>query len=123
MDVLQNVCPDHCVQVCVHEVEHKVDVAVVLGADHVLQSNDVFVASQFLQEDNLAEGALCVRGVLEGVEVLLESDDFLCAFVDRLPDNAVSTFAYKCVSSCTSYPVSTGFRTSSARAPRSPLSF
>jgi hypothetical protein len=93
VDVLENVGADDRVQVCVHEVEDQVDVSVVLGADHVLQPDDVLVPSQLLQEDDFTEGALCVRGVLEGVEVLFKRDDLLGALVDGLPDNAVGALA------------------------------
>jgi hypothetical protein len=37
---------------------------------------------------------LGVGGILEGVEVFLERDDFLGAFVDCLPDNSVGALSY-----------------------------
>ena len=80
-------------QVSVHEVENEVNVAIVFSANHILQSNDVLMACQLLQKDDLAEGSLCVRGVLEGVEVLFKGHDFLCSLVDGLPDDAIRTLA------------------------------
>jgi len=71
MDVFQNVGSDHRVQISVHEIKHQVDITVVFGADHILQANDIFVARQFLQEDDLAEGALRVSRILKCVEVFL----------------------------------------------------
>jgi len=91
VDVFEDVGTDDGVQVGVHEVEHEVDVTIVLSADHVLKTDYVFVPSQLLQEDDLAEGALSIRGVLESVEVLFERDDFLGALVNRLPDDAVGS--------------------------------
>ena len=44
VDVFQDVGSDNCMKVCVHEVEHEVDVFVILCSDHVLQSNDIFMA-------------------------------------------------------------------------------
>ena len=94
VDIFQNVRADYSVQICVHEVEDQVDVAVVFGAHHVLQTDDVLVSGQFLKENNLAEGALRVCSVLESVKVFLECHDFLGALVDCLPHNTVSTLAY-----------------------------
>ena len=37
VDLLQDVGPDHCVQVCLHVVKDKVDVLVILSLDHVQQ--------------------------------------------------------------------------------------
>jgi hypothetical protein len=51
------------------------------------------VTDQFLQENDLTKGALSVSGILEGVEVFLERDDFLCALVDCLPDNSVGALS------------------------------
>lgn len=44
VDVLENVCSDNGVQICVHEVEYEVNIPIVLGPDYILESNDVFVA-------------------------------------------------------------------------------
>jgi hypothetical protein len=32
-------------QICIHKVKHQVNIAVVLGADHILQTDDVLVAN------------------------------------------------------------------------------
>jgi hypothetical protein len=93
VDVFENVGTDYGVQVGVHEVEHQVDVAVVFRPDHVLEADDVLVSRQLLEEDDLSEGTLGVGGVLECIEVLLESDDFLGSFVNGLPDDTVGTLA------------------------------
>ena len=44
VNILKNVSSNNRVQISVHEVEHEVDVAIVLGSDCVLQTNDVLVA-------------------------------------------------------------------------------
>ena len=93
VDVFQYICPDDRVQVGVHEVENKVDVAIVLSPNHILEPDNVLVASKFLEEDNLTESPLSIRGVLEGVEVLLESDNLLGSLVNGLPHNSVSSLA------------------------------
>lgn len=90
VDVFEDVGADDGVEVGVHEVEDEVDVTIVFSSDHILKADDVFVARQFLEEDDLTEGALRVGGVLEGVEVLLQRDDFFGALVNGLPDYAVS---------------------------------
>lgn len=78
-------------QIRVHEVEHQVDVPVILGSNYVLQTNDILVAGKLLQEDDLSERALGIGSILERVEVLLERHDLLGPLVNRLPDNTIST--------------------------------
>jgi hypothetical protein len=56
VDGLHDVGPDDCVQVGLHEVEHQVDVLVVLGLEDVEEGDDVGVAVEFLQEDDLSRG-------------------------------------------------------------------
>ena len=95
VDIFEDVRTDHSVQVGVHEVEDKVDVAVVFGANYILEPNYVLMASQLLQKDNLTEGALGVSSVLECVEVLLEGDNLLCPFVNRLPNDTIGSLSYE----------------------------
>jgi len=94
VNVFQDVGADNCVQVSIHEVEHQVDVPIILCADHILQPDDVFVAGQLLQENDFSERALGVRRILEGIEVLLQGNDLFRALVDGLPDNSVCSFTY-----------------------------
>jgi hypothetical protein len=42
-------------EVCLHEVEDEVDVLVVLGLEDAEEGDDVGVAVEFLQEDDLGE--------------------------------------------------------------------
>ena len=86
---LEDVGADDGVEVGLHVVEDEVDVLVVLRLQHVLQPDDVLVPRQPLQVHDLAEGALRVGGVLEGVEDLLEGDRLLVLLVDRLEDDGV----------------------------------
>jgi hypothetical protein len=80
-------------QVSIHEVEDEVDVPVVFGADHVLEADDVLVAVQFLQEDDLAERPLGVCCVLERVEVLLKRHDVFSLLINCFPNNTISSLA------------------------------
>ena len=59
------------VEVGLHELEEEVDVLVVVGADGLVQLDDVGVVELF-QDLDFAEGALGVGGVLEGVVDLLQ---------------------------------------------------
>ena len=95
VDIFEDVGTDDSVKISVHEVEDEVDISVVFCADYVLQANNVLVASQLLQEDDLAERALRVSSVLESVEVLLEGDDLLGALVDGLPHDTVRSLSYR----------------------------
>ena len=90
VDVFEDIGTDDGVEIGIHKVEDEVDVTIVFSSDHVLKADDVLVTGQLLEEDDLTEGALGVGGVLEGVEVLLQRDDFFGALVNGLPDNAVS---------------------------------
>lgn len=77
-----------------HVLKEEVDVLVVIGLHDVKKSNNVLVVSELLQEDDLAEGALGVRGVLKGAEDLLQGEDLVCLLVLNLPDNAVGLNIY-----------------------------
>lgn len=115
VNIFQDIGSDHCVQVGVHKVEYQVDVAIILGSHHILQSNNVFVAGQFLQEDDLTEGALGVCCVLEGIEVLFERHNLLGPLVNSFPHDTVSSLAYRIVITLDwrqTYLISGGFRTS-----------
>ena len=93
MDLFQDVGTDDGVEVGIHEVENEIDISVVFRSDDVLEPDDVFMADELLQEDDLTEGSLCIGRVLEGVKVLLESDNLLSALVNSFPDDSVGTLA------------------------------
>lgn len=38
VDVLQDVCPYDCMQVCLHIIKDQVDVFVILSLEHILKS-------------------------------------------------------------------------------------
>lgn len=59
-------------EICLHELEDKVEILVIFCADDLVELDDVGVI-EFLEEDDLAEGALSVGGMLESIEDLLES--------------------------------------------------
>ena len=71
MDVFKDVGANDCVQVGVHEIKYQVYVSVVLGTDHILEADDVFMSRQFLQEDDLSKSALCVSRILKCIKVFL----------------------------------------------------
>lgn len=58
-------------EICLHELEDEVEILVIFCADDLVQLDDVGVV-ELLQEDDLAEGALGIGGMLEGIEDLLE---------------------------------------------------
>ena len=91
VDVFQDVCADNRMQVSIHEVKKQVNVSVILCSNHVLEPNDVFMACQLLQEDDLAESTLGICCILEGIKVLFKRNNLLGPLVDSLPDNAISS--------------------------------
>ena len=78
-------------QISVHEVEDQVNIPVVFSAYHILQPNNVLMASQLLQENNLTESSLGICRVLKGIEVLLEGDNLLRPLVNSFPHDTVGT--------------------------------
>lgn len=95
VDIFEDVGTDDSVKISVHEVEDEVNVTIVFSADYVLKANNVLVTSQLLQEDDLAERALRVSGVLESVEVLFKGDNLFGALVDGLPHDTVRSLSYR----------------------------
>lgn len=53
MDGLHDVGPNDGVEVGLHEIEHQVDILVVLGFEDIEQRDDVGVPVELLQEDDL----------------------------------------------------------------------
>ena len=95
VDIFEDVGTDDSVKISVHEVEDEVNVTIVFSADYVLKANNVLVTSQLLQEDDLAERALRVSGVLESVEVLFKGDNLFGALVDGFPHDTVRSLSYR----------------------------
>ena len=94
VDVLEDVSSDNSMEIGIHEIEHQIDVAIVFSTDNILQSNDVLVTNQLLQEDDFTEGTLCISCILESIKVLLYGHNLLGSLVDSLPDDAVSSLSY-----------------------------
>lgn len=94
VNVLEDIGPNNSMQISVHEVKDEVNISVVLSSDYVLQSDNVFMSRQLLQEDDLSESPLCISCVLERVEVLFESHDVLCLLVDGFPDDTIGSLTY-----------------------------
>lgn len=95
VDVFENVGSDDGVQIGIHEVEHQVNVSVIFRPNDILQTDDVLVTRQLLEENDLSESSLCIGGILKGVKVLLEGYDLFGALVDRFPDNTISSLTCK----------------------------
>ena len=100
MDVLHDVCSYDRVQVGLHEVEHQVDVLIVLCFQDVEERDDIGMSVEFLQEDDLdmgkmylSVGALCIGGVLECVEDFLQCHCLSCLLVYCFPDHPICAFA------------------------------
>lgn len=63
VNVFEEVGTDDSVQIRLHEVEHKVEVLIVFGADDVEESDDVGMACEFLQEHDLIGSSSTSRKV------------------------------------------------------------
>ena len=93
VDVLQDVGSNNSMQVSIHEIEYEVYIAIVFSSDHILQSDYIFVASQFLQKDDLTKSSLGVCGVLKSVKVLFKGNNFLSSLINGLPDDTVCSLS------------------------------
>ena len=82
--------PDSVVKVSFHVFEHQVQILIVFGPHHLLEPDDGAVL-QFVEEGNLAEGALGVGGVLECIEYFLEGEGLSGLAVGDLPDVSVGS--------------------------------
>jgi hypothetical protein len=65
--------PYGIMKVGLHELEDKVEILIIFSPNDLVQFDYVGVV-KLLQEGDLAEGALCVGGVLEGIEDLFECE-------------------------------------------------
>lgn len=89
MHVLEYSLADDVMQICFHEFEEQIDILIVVGANGIVELDDVGML-ELLQNLDLAVGALGVGGVLEGVEDLLQSHHLLRPLVLHLPHVTVS---------------------------------
>ena len=94
VDIFQDIRADDCVKVCIHEVKHQVYVPIVLGPNHVLQTDYILVAGQLLQEYDLSKCALSVCCILKSIKVLFKSNYLLRLLVNCFPHNTVCTLPY-----------------------------
>lgn len=63
---------------------------------------------EFLQENDFSEGSLSVSGILKCIKILLQGYNLVGFFVNGLPHNTISSFAYIQLSNG-SYLASEGF--------------
>lgn len=81
-------------KVSVHEIEYEINISVIFSPDNILQTNDVLMARELLEEDDLSECTLGICCILKSIKVLLQRYDILGLLIDCLPDNTVSTLPY-----------------------------
>lgn len=93
MDVFQYVGSNDSMQISIHEIEHEVYIAIIFSSDHILQSDYILMARQFLQKDDLTKSPLCISCILESIKILLECDNLLRSLIDGLPDDAIGTLS------------------------------
>lgn len=56
MDALHDIGPDDRVQIGLHEVEHEVDILIVLCFEDIEEGDDIGMSVELLQEDDLDGG-------------------------------------------------------------------
>lgn len=87
--LFQQALADYREEVALHVREDQVDVAVVVGFYYVFELHEVWVGLQFLEDADLAVGALCVFYVTESIEYFFQGEDLLGFFANHLPDVSV----------------------------------
>lgn len=92
VDVLQDLLPDRIVQVGFHELEHQVQILIVVRFDHIMQFYNIGVV-ELVQEHDFPEGTLRIRGMLESIEDLLKRHCLLGFPVGHFPDVPVGPAA------------------------------
>lgn len=80
-------------KISIHEVKYQVDVSIVLGPDHILESDNILMAVQLLKENDFSESSLSISRILEGVKIFLKCNDVLRLLVDGFPHNTVGALA------------------------------
>ena len=94
VDFFQNISTNDCVQVGVHEIEYQIYILVVLCSDYVLETNNIFMSSKFLQKNDFPKRPLRIGCILKGIKVFLERNNFFSSLVDSFPDDAVCALAF-----------------------------
>ena len=92
MHALQDGLAHQGVQVCLHVIEKKIQVLVVLCPYYSVQFDYVIVI-QLVQDRNFAVGALCIHIIVKGVKYLLKSAFLAIFFVDYLPYVSIGSTA------------------------------
>ena len=67
MNILENPLCDHIVQICLHELENKVNIPIIVSFDGVEKLNYVYVVN-LPKNFNLSVCPLSICGVLESIE-------------------------------------------------------
>lgn len=93
VDILEDSFRNDVVEVCFHVLEEQINVFVIVGADGVIEFNDVRVF-QLLQDLYFSKGTLGVSGMLKGIEDLFESEYSFGGFFLYLPDVAIGSRAH-----------------------------
>lgn len=68
VDLLEDASADDDVQVCLHIVKYQIEILVILCLYYIEQSDDVFVAVQFLQEHYFPKCSLRICCVMKCIE-------------------------------------------------------
>ena len=93
VNISEDACSYHSMEVCLHMVKGEVDVSIILSLDDMLKTNDILVAAEQLQVHDFPEGPLGVHAVSEGVEALLQGHHGSGPLLDGFPHHSVGTLA------------------------------
>ena len=89
---LQNSLSDQSKQIDVHVLEYQVNIDVIIGANDLLQLDNVRMF-QFHEKHDLSVGSLSICRVIKGVKIFFKSFNFLVLVVDYFPYMTVGATA------------------------------
>ena len=91
--LFKNSFPYQSEKIDVHMLKYEVDIDVIIGANDLLQLDDVGV-SELHEKHDFAIGALSVGGVIKSIEIFFKGFYFFIFVVNYFPDVSVGPGTY-----------------------------
>ena len=86
--LFQNIWPHNRMQICLHKLEHQVQVLLILGLDYSVKLDNIIMI-ELLKYRNFTVGPLGVNRITKCIEHLLKGITFMSSLLLYLPNMAV----------------------------------
>jgi len=100
----------HSEYILTHKFKHKVDVFIIFSLNDIMQPDDIWMISKFLQEHNLPKSSLSICLIAKCIKNLFQCNNFSGLLVNCLPHyticlytTKITTVVNKCQISCTNF--------------------